>query len=89
MSPLNISQNITVTKYQYVDILNRIHFNLDYDNNDLINDWFQYLLFRYQDQIYYQQSRIGKIDKKLEEFLKSSSPNSKTAEQMMVKKLFS
>ncbi len=89
LSPLNISQNITVTKYQYVDILNRIHFNLDYDNNDLINDWFQYLLFRYQDQIYYQQSRIGKIDKKLEEFLKSSSPNSKTAEQMMVKKLFS
>lgn len=88
LSPINISQNITVTKYQYVDILNRIHFNLDYDNNELINKWFQYMLFRYQDQIYYQQSRFGRIDRKLEEFLKKSSPNTKTADEMKVKKLF-
>lgn len=89
LSPLNISQGITITKYDYVDILNRIHFNLEYDNNELINNWFKYMLYRYQDQIYLQQSRFNKIDKKLEEFLKKTSPNSQNADKMKVKKLFS
>lgn len=88
LSPLNISQNITVTKYNYVDILNRIHFNLDYDNNELINEWFQYMLYRYQDQIYYQQSRFNKIDKELERYLQKNSPITKTANEMKIKKLF-
>ena len=88
LSPLNISQNISVTKCNYVDILNRIHFNLDYDNNDLINEWFQYMLYRYQDQIYLQQSRFNKIDKELERYLQKSSPITKTADEMKIKKLF-
>lgn len=90
LSPLNISQGITVTKFEYVDILNKIHFDLDYDNNELINAWFKYMLYRYQDQIYYQQSRFGKIDKNLEDYLKRKTPkvSDKSIEKMKINKLF-
>ena len=88
LSPLNVSQCIVVTKMEYVDIINRIHFNLKYDNNELLNRWFQYMLYKYQEQINYQQGRFGVIDIKLENYLKTASKSiGDSVEGMKVTKL--
>lgn len=88
LSPLNVSQCIEKSKPEYVDILNRIHFNLDYDNNELINRWLRYMLYKYQEQINFQESRIGKINEKYKIYLQNTVPKSSTAGKMQVKKLF-
>lgn len=58
LSPLNISQNILINKYTYFDRINRIHFNLDYDNYNAINSWFDFILNMYDEQLYYQKNNI-------------------------------
>lgn len=87
LSPLNVSQCIEQTKEEYVDILNRIHFNLNYDNNELINRWLRYMLYKYQEQINFQESRLGKINEKYKIYLQNTSPKSSTARDMKMKKL--
>ena len=88
LSPLNISQCIAETKMEYVDIINRVHFNLDYDNTEILNKWFQYMLYKYQEQINYQSNRFGEIDVNLEAYLKSASKSiGDSVEEMKVRKL--
>ncbi len=62
LSPINISQAILQTRYEYADIINRVRFNLDYDNNEIINRWLLYILYKYQEQMYFQTNRFGLID---------------------------
>ncbi len=63
LSPLNISQNIALNKYTYADILNKIHFNLDYDNEEMLNKWFNFILNMYDEQLFYQLGQIPKYEK--------------------------
>lgn len=58
LSPLNISQNILINRYSYADRINKIHFDLDYDNNKAINNWFEFILNMYDEQLFFQLQRI-------------------------------
>ncbi len=62
ISPINISQNIVLNKYRYVDIIDRIHFNLQDDNNDMFNKWFDFILNMYDEQLYFQNTQIPKYE---------------------------
>ncbi len=89
LSPINVSQCIAKSKFDYVDILNRIHFNLDYDNNELINRWFRYMLFKYDEAMNYQSSRFRSIEGEYKRVLAEAGDASKqSADKMKVKKLF-
>lgn len=58
LSPLNISQNIVLNKHTYADRINKIHFNLDYNNEKTINNWFEFILNMYDEQLFFQSQRI-------------------------------
>ncbi len=62
VSPINISQNIALNKYRYVDIIDRIHFNLQDDNNYMLNKWFDFILNMYDEQLYFQENQIPKYE---------------------------
>lgn len=62
VSPLNISQNIAMNKYTYVDILNRIRFSLDADNNAMLNRWFEFILNMYDEQLFYQTNKVTSLE---------------------------
>ncbi len=62
VSPINISQNIVLNKYRYVDIIDRLHFNLQEDNNDILNKWFDFILNMYDEQLYFQETQIPKYE---------------------------
>ncbi len=61
LSPLNISENIYINRHTYVDCINRIYFNIDVDNNKAINNWFDFILNMYDEQIYYQTNRMPEL----------------------------
>ena len=67
ISPINISQNIVLNKYRYVDIIDRIHFNLQDDNNDMLNKWFDFILNMYDEQLYFQENQIPKYEQAFKE----------------------
>lgn len=58
LSPLNISQNISINKYTYFDNLSRVKFSLKHDNSEAINRWFNFILNMYDEQLYYQKDNI-------------------------------
>lgn len=62
LSPLNISQNILRNKYTYADRINRVHFDIDYDNNQTINKWFDFILNMYDEQLYFQLTRLPALE---------------------------
>jgi fido (protein-threonine AMPylation protein) len=66
LSPLNISQNIVRNRYSYVDKLNRIHFDMEHDNNDIINSWFDYILSMYDEQLFFQSTKLPSLKKFVE-----------------------
>lgn len=65
LSPLNISQNICINQHTYADRINRIYFDLNHDNNEAINRWFDFILNMYDEQLYYQSNRIPHLEKSL------------------------
>lgn len=66
LSPLNISSSIFMNKYQYADILNRIVFDLNYDNNEVLNEWLKYILYMYQEQMNFCTSRFSVLESNFE-----------------------
>lgn len=94
LSPLNISQNIAINKYSYVDKLDRIHFDINYDNNEKINNWFEFILNMYDEQLYFQETRLPKFEQALINIqsLKKSEDDlnnvAKKFEMDKIKKLF-
>ena len=62
ISPLNLSHSILTYKPQYVDIINQIYFDLEHDNNKAINNWFNFMLNRTEDQIYYSYYKLEDLD---------------------------
>lgn len=56
LAPINISYSIYNNKYSYYDRLNAIPFNTDEDINKSINDWINFLLYMYEEQLYFLEN---------------------------------
>lgn len=63
LCPLNISGNILINQYTYVDILDNIYFDLEHDNNLYINKWFNFILNMIDEQLYYSNSKLNNLRK--------------------------
>lgn len=58
LSPLNISNRILANKYTYVNRINRIAFNLEYDSNEAINNFFDFILTMADEQLNYSKAKL-------------------------------
>lgn len=72
LSPLNISTNINLNRLSYMDKIHRVHFDIDSDNNDIINAFIDFILSMYDEQLYFQRNNMStildQIDKKDKEY---------------------
>ena len=76
ISPLHLSQSICVNQPTYCKRLNNIYFDLEHDNNKEINEWLNFILNMYDEQIYCMSSllqeknellnKVSKINKDIE-----------------------
>lgn len=64
--PVNLSKSINLCKPTYVDILDSIYFDLDHDNNEQINRWFNFLLNMYDEQLFMNSNMINDMDDVIE-----------------------
>ncbi len=62
LSPLNISASILLNQYNYVKILDSIYFDLEHDNNEQINRWFNFILNMADEQLYFLQNHYKMLD---------------------------
>ena len=62
ISPLNLSESINLNKITYVNKLNDIYFDLDHDNEEAINKWFNFILDMVKEQLYRAMNKLEKID---------------------------
>lgn len=58
ISPLHLSKSILNNQEAYAKILNSIYFDLEHDNNDQINKWFDYMLNMYDEQLYFMSNQL-------------------------------
>ena len=77
ISPFNISPNILINQATYARRLNDIWFDMEHDNNDEINLWFNFILDMVDEQLYYQMSQKEKLKAALHnvETLDKMEPN--------------
>ena len=57
-SPLNMSKNILLYRPSYLRKVNNIYFDLEHENNDEINDYFDFMLTRADETIYYNDNKL-------------------------------
>jgi len=62
LSPLNLSQSILLNKITYVKRIDQIYFDLEHDTNKSINDWFDFILYMADEQIYSSTEKLSNID---------------------------
>lgn len=63
--PLNISHNIFMYRFGYVNALDNIYFDLEHDCNDEINRWFEFILTRADETMFFNEGRIENIPEML------------------------
>lgn len=61
LCPLNISGSILINQFRYVQILDNIYFDIEHDNSEFINKWFDFILNMIDEQLYYLGSNISKL----------------------------
>lgn len=92
LSPVNISRSILEYQPDYAERINHIKFNINDDNNEEMNRWFDYILRRYEDQFFYQENRISELENSrkfiTEKLLRENNEYEEIAEQVKLKKLF-
>lgn len=69
LCPLNISASILINQFQYVKILDNIYFDLEHDNNEWINKWFDFILNMADEQLFYISSKIDTLDDVYKKYL--------------------
>ena len=62
LCPLNISTNILMYQPNYVQILDSIYFDLEHDNNEYINKWFNFILNMCDEQLYYLSTKEEELE---------------------------
>ena len=63
LSPMNISGSILINQITYINILDSIYFDLEHDNNEYINKWFDFILNMVDEQLYFSRSQLDKLRK--------------------------
>lgn len=58
LCPLNISNRILANKKTYVNRIDHIAFDIETDNNEALNKWFDFILTMADEQLYYSKNRI-------------------------------
>lgn len=61
LSPLNLSKSILINKITYVNRIDHIYFDLEHDNNEAINRWFDFILNMVDEQLYYSSMILENI----------------------------
>ena len=64
LCPLNLSQNILLNQFTYVNRIDDIYFDLEHDSNHEINRWFDFMLNMVDEQIYYNNNKLVGLKKK-------------------------
>ena len=62
LCPLNISASILLNQLTYVKILDNIYFDLEHDNNEYINKWFDFILNMADEQLNYSKTKLEALD---------------------------
>jgi len=62
ISPLNLSESILINKITYIKKIDNIYFDVKNDTNDAINDWFNYILFMADEQIFKTSEMLRWMD---------------------------
>lgn len=62
LCPLNISQNIALYKSTYVERINDIYFDLEHDCNEEINRWFDFILQRVDETLFYNSNKLDRLE---------------------------
>lgn len=83
ISPLNLSQSILISKPTYIKALDNIYFDIKHDTNDAINYWFDTMLNRADEQIYFSSNKLDDIDSS---FLKEFQPELREDTRHLAKK---
>ena len=66
ISPLHLSKSILNNQERYARILNSIYFDLEHDNSESINQWFDYMLNMYDEQLHYMSYLLRQKSEALE-----------------------
>ena len=61
--PLNLSQSILINQPTYANRINNIYFDLEHNSNDEINAWFNFILYMFDEQLFFSISRIPYLDR--------------------------
>ena len=67
LSPLNISTNINLNRVTYMDKIHQVHFDIDSDNNEIVNEFLNFILNMYDEQLFFQRQNMTTILKQVEE----------------------
>ncbi len=62
ISPLHLSKSILLNKQTYFKIINSIYFDLQHDCNSEINKYFDFMLYMFDEQIFYMSNHLKKIE---------------------------
>lgn len=62
LCPLNLSHGIFMFKPSYAKTINSIYFDLEHDSNKEINNWFDFILNRADDAMFYNTSKIASLE---------------------------
>ena len=67
--PINLSESISVNILSYLKGLNNTYFDLEHDNNEIINYWFKIMLNMYEEQLYRNKYLIDNMDENVQKIL--------------------
>lgn len=68
--PVNLSDSIKLNIYSYVKGPNNIYFDLENDNNEMMNYWFNNMLNMYNEQLFRNQNTLEEMDELIDKILK-------------------
>ncbi|MBR1818010.1 MAG: Fic family protein [Bacilli bacterium] len=66
VAPLHISPSLYRYQHNYVHAIDQIHFGLDKNIDEEINHWFQFILNRYEDQLFYMSNLLKTQERTLD-----------------------
>ena len=91
LCPLNISPRISDYKVQYCEMIDNITFGLYKDTNHEINNYLNFMLNMYDEQLYFLIQKLDKKSSVLESISKKQSLESndfiKTVDKMNIKRI--